>query len=125
MPSRSSEWSSTARTRMALVLINCFLAFAKQPKTGTAAGDRVRDGAWDAQFHLCPGSGLAPNFELRANLLSPLAHPLQAPVTVTTHLCYAWIDSRSIIPNPQAQKALRIRDLRFDSGCLRMTKSIS
>src|SRR5579872_89366 len=45
-------------------------------KTRTAAGHRVRDGAWDTQVHLCPGSRLAPNFELSTDLLSPLAHAI-------------------------------------------------
>ena|SRR5207245_6070849 len=125
MPSRSSEWSSTARTRMGSVVINRFLAFAKEPKTGPAAGDRVRDGAGDAQVHLRPGSGLAPNLELRTDLLSALAHPLQAPVPFTSRVHYVWVDSRSIIPNPKPQKAFRIRDFRFDFGGFGVTESIS
>src|SRR6266404_756882 len=106
MPSRSSEWSSTARTRMGLVLINRFLALAKEPKTGTGPGGCVRDGAWDAQVHFRPGSGLAPNFELGADVLSPFTHALQAPVPVTSGVHYVRVDTRSIIPNPKPQKAL-------------------
>src|SRR5258705_11460548 len=124
MPSRSSEWSSTARTRMGLVLISRFLAFAKSPKTGTAAGHLVRDGAWYAQVDIRPGSGLAPNFELSTDLLSPFAHALQAPVPFSAGLRYLRVDSCSIIPNPQPQQAFRIRDFRFDFGGLCVTEGI-
>src|ERR1700759_2900533 len=101
MPSRSSEWSSTAKTRMGLVFIpprgpRRFLALTKEPKTGTAGGDCVRDGARDAQVHLRPGSFPAPNFDSGADLLGSLAHALQAPVPFTTRLHYFRIYYRSI-----------------------------
>jgi hypothetical protein len=41
-----------------------------------------RDVVWDRQFHLGPPCGTAPDFESGANLLRPLVHACQAPVSL-------------------------------------------
>src|SRR5579872_1293014 len=110
--------------RIGLLVIAAFFAFPKQAKPPEVAWNRVSDGSRNTQIHLRTGSRLAPNFEMSADLLSALAHTLQAPVSLPSRCRNVGIDSRSIVANSQPQVTFCVCDFSFNSGCLGVPESV-
>jgi len=83
-----------------------------------------RDVVWHRQFHLGPPCGTALDFESGANLLRPLVHACQAPVSLTPCVEHLGIDSASVVANPHAQVNVGIFKFKFDAFRLGMTKCV-
>ena len=86
--------------------------------------NRVSDRSRNTQIHLRTGSRLAPDFEMSADLLSALAHTLQAPVSLPSHCRNVGIDSRSIVANSQPQLTACVCDLCVNAGRLGVPESV-
>src|SRR5579862_1421109 len=110
--------------RIGLLVIAAFLMFPKQPEPPAVAWYRVSDRSRNTQVHLRTGSRLAPNFEMSADLLSALAHTLQAPVSLPSRCRNVGIDSRSIVANSQPQLTFCVCDFCFNSGRLGVPESV-
>jgi hypothetical protein len=51
-----------------------------------------------SKFDLCAGSGAAPDFEMRTDVLRPLSHSWESPVTLPPALLqYVPIDSGAVV----------------------------
>src|SRR5260370_12539996 len=74
----------------------------------------VRNGAWNAQLYFCARADLAPNIESGADLLGPLAHAWQTPVSITSRVQELRVNAFSIIPDTQPKKAFAVGDVGFD-----------
>src|SRR5260370_28310784 len=62
---------------------------------------------------------------MRADLLGPLAHACQTPVSVASRVQELPVNALSIIPDTQPKKTVAVSDLRFDITCLRVVERIS
>src|SRR5215217_461643 len=67
------------------------------------------------QLNFRPSFRSTPEPQLSTNLLRPLVHSLQSPMTGTsTCIKNFWIDAASIVTNAQTKLSRVIRNFRFD-----------
>jgi hypothetical protein len=75
----------------------------------------VSDSGRDNQLHLGAGARLAPHVQLRSDLLGPLPHPGQSPMTRPPAFPQNLrVDPFPIVTDPQAEQVRVVLDRRFN-----------
>src|SRR5271165_5143476 len=120
IPSRTTAWSSTARTR-----ITVSPRHFREPRKTRACLRLVGDRTRNAQIDLSPCSGPAQNNQFRTNPPGALPHSRQTVVPGAPLFRDFQSDPFAIVADSQTEELLLKCEFRFDPGCVGVGESIS